>query len=92
MWQNWEGQGFEFNKKYLFLQILLLFWFSSVHSRDYILFQSGTFSRLFIGLQEFNHFIMHTEVKYSIAGVEFQAAKQFILSSFGIQLYLSVME
>ena len=31
----------------------------------------------------------HTEVKYSIAGVEFQAAKQFILSSFGSQLYLS---
>ena len=33
--------------------------------------------------------VMHTEVKYSIAGVEFQAAKQFILSSFGVQLYLS---
>ena len=32
---------------------------------------------------------MHTEVKYSIAGEEFQAAKQFILSSFGMQLYLS---
>ena len=32
---------------------------------------------------------LHTEVKYSIAGVEFQAAKQFILSSFGVQLYLS---
>ena len=31
----------------------------------------------------------HTEVKYSIAGVEFQATKQFILSSFGMQLYLS---
>ena len=33
--------------------------------------------------------VWHTEMKYSIAGVEFQAAKQFILSSFGIQLYLS---
>ena len=33
--------------------------------------------------------VLHTEVKYSIAGVEFQAAKQFILSSFGAQLYLS---
>ena len=31
----------------------------------------------------------HTELKYSIAGVEFQATKQFILSSFSKKLYLS---
>ena len=31
----------------------------------------------------------HTELKYSIAGVEFQATKQFILSSFCMILYLS---
>ena len=31
----------------------------------------------------------HTELKYSIAGVEFQATKQFILSSFCMKLYLS---
>ena len=31
----------------------------------------------------------HTEVKYSIAGVEFQPAKQFILSSFVLYFYLS---
>ena len=31
----------------------------------------------------------HTELKYSIAGVEFQATKQFILSSFCVKSYLS---
>ena len=31
----------------------------------------------------------HREVKYSIAGVEFQPAKQFILSSFVLHIYLS---
>ena len=41
------------------------------------------------GVREFRGTPCHTEVKYSIAGVEFQAAKQFILSSFGVQLYLS---
>ena len=32
---------------------------------------------------------LHTELKYSIAGVEFQPAKQFILSSFVLYFYLS---
>ena len=33
-------------------------------------------------------FSLHTELKYSIAGVEFQATKQFILSSFCTRWYL----
>ena len=50
-------------------------------------------SELKYNLSQFNTKFLssavHTEVKYSIAGEEFQAAKQFILSSFGIKLYLS---
>ena len=79
-------------ESYLFLNTASSFSHAEFKTRypDYL--QSGfirTILETYTGFPKGHTQTMHTEVKYSIAGVEFQPAKQFILSSFVLCFYLS---